>query len=132
MISASTFDQFIQDVPKNVLRKQNKKWVLWGLILSWTWLGRAWSGLVLVRNDQKIDFHSQGVSATGDWASALKHSESAFFLGHPGYWNKKDITTTIFSYFVTYMICIARIIFERLPCTLIWANLSTTTTTGIN
>jgi len=29
-------------------------------------LGRARFGLVLVRNDQKIDFQTQGVSATGD------------------------------------------------------------------
>ena len=58
----------------------------YGQILPWTWLGKAWSGLVLVRNDQKINLQTQGVPANGDWASALwlqKHSEIAFFLGHP-------------------------------------------------
>ena len=51
-------------------------------------LGSAWSCLVLVGNDQKIDFQTQGVSATGDWASALwvqEQSESAFF-GTPFIW----------------------------------------------
>ena len=39
-------------------------------------------GLVLVRNDQQINFQTQGVPANCDWASALwlqRHSESAFF-----------------------------------------------------
>ena len=30
--------------------------MLWSYALPWTWLGKAWSGLVLVRNDQKINF----------------------------------------------------------------------------
>ena len=51
-------------------------------MLPWTWLGKAWSGLVLVRNDQKINFQTQGTPATCDWASSLwlqQHSESALF-----------------------------------------------------
>ena len=72
---------------KNVLIEQNhnQNWVPWGKILPWTWLGKAWSSLILVRNDQKINFWTHGVPVTSDWASALwlqQHSESAF-LGHP-------------------------------------------------
>ena len=65
--------QLIQDVPKKWLREKNhnQNWALWSQILPCTWLGRSWFGLVLVRNDQKIDFQAQAVSATGDWASAL-------------------------------------------------------------
>ena len=51
-------------------------------MLPWTWLGKAWSGLVLGSNDQKINFQTQGVPATCDWTSALwiqQHSECVFF-----------------------------------------------------
>ena len=50
--------------------------------MPWTWLGKAWSGLVLVRNDRKINFQTQGEPATCNWASALwlqQHSDNAFF-----------------------------------------------------
>ena len=59
-----------------------QNWVLCGQILPWTSLGKAWSGLVLERNDQHFNFQTQGVPAACDWASALwlqQHSESAFF-----------------------------------------------------
>ena len=47
-----------------------------------TWLGGAWSRLVLVRSDQKINLQTQRMRANGEWASALwlqQHSESAYF-----------------------------------------------------
>ena len=76
---------YIQVVPKKCKNRKNhnQNWVLWGEILPWTWLRKAWSGLVLVRNDRKINFQTQGVLATYDLASALwlqQHSESAFFV----------------------------------------------------
>ena len=75
---------YIQGVPKKVLIEQNhnQNWVLWGKILTRIWLAKAWYGLVLARNDQKINFHTQGVPVTCVWASALwlqQHCVSAFF-----------------------------------------------------
>ena len=52
--------RYPQGVQKNVLIEQN-------LGLG---LGGAWSCLVLVRNDQKINFLTHGVPATGDRSSA--------------------------------------------------------------
>ena len=54
-------------------------------ILPWTWL----------RNDQKVNFQTQGVPNTCDWASTLwhqEHSESVFFgtpctLEHQAHWS---------------------------------------------
>ena len=64
-------------------RNLNQKWVLRGQIFPSKWLGNAWSCSVLVRNDQKNNFQTQGVPATGDWACApwlQQHFVSAFFL----------------------------------------------------
>ena len=75
---------------KSVLieQNQNQNWVLWESILPWPWHGKAWSGLILVWNDQKINFQTQGVPVTCNWASALclqQNSESVSFLGPPVY-----------------------------------------------
>ena len=42
----------------------------------------AWSCLVLVRNDQKINLQTQGVPANDDWASSSRILKMRF-LGHP-------------------------------------------------
>ena len=82
----------IQGVPKNVLIGQNhiQNWKLPGCILPWIWLGKAWSGLVLVRNDQKINFQTQGEPAACDWASALWLQPNSIlkvpFFGTPCSW----------------------------------------------
>ena len=71
----------------------NQNWVLLGKILPWTWLGKARSGLVLVRN-QKNYFQTQGVPVPCDLASALwlqQHSESAFFVTPCCIWLSNDI-----------------------------------------
>ena len=56
-------------------RRKNKKqnWVLWSLILPWTWLGSAWSCLVFKTNSKKRpknNFQTQGVPVSGDWTWA--------------------------------------------------------------
>ena len=59
-----------------------ENWVVWGQILPLICYRSAWSCLVLVRNDQKKNFQTQGVPATGDWACApwlQQHSVNTFF-----------------------------------------------------
>ena len=69
-----------------------ENWVVWGQILPLIWYRSAWSCLVLVRNDQKKNFQTQGVPATGDRACApwlRQHSVNTFFLEHP--YRPKDV-----------------------------------------
>ena len=73
--------------PKKVTNRwrknHNQIWVLLGQFFPWTWLGSAWSCLVLVGNDQKTCSRSwMRLRATCDWTGVpwlQQHSVSNFF-----------------------------------------------------
>ena len=75
----------LQGVPKNWLIKKSlpKLGAVGQNFCPWTWLGSAWSCLVLVRNDQKNIFPDTGGAGYWWFSSLCTVIPAVNFLGHP-------------------------------------------------